>query len=239
MTNWEKNEEKKNIEDKFLIEEIDALWKEIFNNHLGKKLINETIKKIDEEYKRNKCWPEKEKIFRIFRYLPINKIKVVIIGQDPYHAPEVADGFAFSTEIKNYIPASLKNIFLELEKDIGCKKPKTGNLKKWVKEGVFLFNTSLTVVENKPLSHLEIWNEFSEKIIKFLKKFNEKIIWVFLGEKAKKIGDRCNINNSEIIIRTSHPSPYSANFGFFGSKIFSNINKKLEYIGEKKINWKL
>jgi uracil-DNA glycosylase len=112
------------------------------------------LSRLNEEYKNYKCWPRKENIFRLFREISLDKIKVVILGQDPYHLPEVADGIAFSTQKEKYIPASLRNIFLEFSQDLNCNQPSKGDLLPWVREGVFLLNTALTVRDGQALSHM-------------------------------------------------------------------------------------
>ncbi|CAG8664455.1 3854_t:CDS:2 [Cetraspora pellucida] len=147
--------------------------------------------------------PFSENIFRLFREIAVHQIKVIILGQDPYHLPEVADGLAFSTQKPNYIPASLKNIFLEFSRDLNCVSPTKGDLLPWVKEGVFLLNTALTVRNGQALSHM-----------------------------TKKIGEECQIG-SEYSLASAHPSPYSAEHGFFGSCPFSQINKLLSELGKK------
>jgi uracil-DNA glycosylase len=111
---------------------------------------------VEEEYRNHKCWPKKENVFRLFREISAKKIKVVILGQDPYHLPGVADGIAFSTQKEKYIPASLENIFRELSTDLSCAKPTKGDLLPWVREGVFLINTALTVKDGQALSHMKL-----------------------------------------------------------------------------------
>ena len=192
--------------------------------------------RLEEEYKNYKCWPRKENIFRLFRKIALNKIKVVILGQDPYHLPEVADGIAFSTQKPNYIPASLRNIFLEFSQDINCPSPTKGDLLPWVKEGVFLLNTALTVLDGQPLSHMSWWKEFIYSLLIYLKDHEEKLIWVFWGQKAKKIGEECQISSDYSLI-SAHPSPYSAEHGFFGSRLFSKVNKLLSELGKEPVNW--
>lgn len=226
-----------NLEKSFCIEKIDKSWNDFFFNEIGKEKLEKLLIKLEIEWKNNKCYPEKNKIFRLFQDLPIDNIKVIILGQDPYHQFGIADGIAFSTQKENFIPASLKNIFIELRKDLNHEKERNkSSLEDWVKQGVFLINTSLTVIEGKQLSHSEIWKEFTLKLINYIKNYNNNIIWVFWGREAKILKEKCNINNN-LIITSSHPSPFSASLGFFGSKPFSKINKMLESLKKTKINW--
>ncbi|WNE41252.1 MAG: Uracil-DNA glycosylase [Mycoplasmataceae bacterium] len=227
---------KKNLWQNFNLNNIDPSWEVFFRQESQKDYFFLLLNKISEEYKSQKCWPKKENVFRLFREISLDQVKVVILGQDPYHQVEVADGIAFSTQKVNYIPASLKNIFLELSKDFECPRPTGGNLLPWVKEGVFLLNTALTVKDNQALSHTDWWKEFIYSLLLYLKENNEKIIWIFWGQKAKKIGEECQINK-EFSLISAHPSPYSAEHGFFGSRPFSKTNKLLSKLGKKTINW--
>ena len=204
------------------------------------------LTKIAGEYNNHQCWPKKENIFRLFQEISLDKIKVVILGQDPYHIPGVADGIAFSTQKPNYIPASLRNIFLELSQDLSCSPPTKGDLISWVKEGVFLVNTALTVRNSQALSHMKWWEKFIYSLLVYLNDHNQKIIWVFWGQKARRIGEQCGISaiNGNYVLISTHPSPYSAEGkernqkGYFiGSRPFSQINKILKDMGETLINW--
>ena len=220
----------------FYLDKIDQSWGEFFQQEAQKVYFFSLLNKLNEEYQNNKCWPKKENIFRLFREISLDKTKVVILGQDPYHLPEVADGIAFSTQKTNYIPASLRNIFLELSKDLGCSLPTKGDLFPWVKEGVFLVNTALTVKDGQALSHMNWWREFIYSLLTYLKNYDEKLVWLFWGQKAKKIGEECQINSQNILF-SAHPSPYSAEHGFFGSRPFSKVNNLLLERGKEPINW--
>ena len=220
----------------FYLDKIDSSWNNFFQQESQKDYFFSLLAKIEEEYKNYKCWPRKENIFRLFREISLDKIKVVILGQDPYHLPEVADGVAFSTQKPNYIPASLRNIFLEFSRDLNCASPSKGDLLPWVKEGVFLLNTALTVKDGQALSHMKWWEEFIFSLLTYLRNHDEKLIWVFWGQKAKKIGEECQINSIYSLI-SAHPSPYSAEHGFFGSRPFSKANELLFRENKKQINW--
>ena len=220
----------------FYLDKIDPSWESFFQQETQKEYFFPLLARLEKEYKNYKCWPRKENIFRLFREISLDEIKVVILGQDPYHLPEVADGVAFSTQKPNYIPASLRNIFLEFSQDLNCASPTKGDLLPWVKEGVFLINTALTVRDAQPLSHMNWWKEFIYSLLVYLKNYEEKLIWVFWGQKAKKIGEECQID-STYSLTSAHPSPYSAEHGFFGSRPFSKANKLLLEASKEQINW--
>jgi uracil-DNA glycosylase len=227
----------KNLEESFCLDKIDKSWKDFFFNEFKREELIEILKKVDSDSKKNNCYPKNKDVFRLFRELSLENIKVIIIGQDPYYQPGIADGFAFSTRKENFIPASLGNIFKELNEDINCNhKRENCDLTNWVKQGVFLLNTSLTVRESQQKSHSELWREFTFELSKYINKNRKDIIWVFWGRDAKSLRDNCKIN-PEMSISGSHPSPFSASFGFFGSKPFSKINHKLSLLKKTKINW--
>jgi uracil-DNA glycosylase len=219
----------------FYLDKIDPTWTPFFHQEAQKDYFFLLLSNLDEEYKNYKCWPKKENIFRLFREISLDKVKAVILGQDPYHLPEVADGIAFSTQKPNYIPASLRNIFLEFSRDLHCSPPVKGDLLPWVKEGVFLVNTALTVRDGQPLSHMKWWEEFIFSLLTYLKNYNEKLIWGFWGQKARKIGEECQVDGDYSLI-SAHPSPYSAE-KFFGSQPFSKVNELLSEMGKEPINW--
>ncbi len=220
----------------FNLKSVDKSWKIFFDQEKNKSYFNELLIEVKKEYKNTSCHPERKDIFRIFREISLDKIKVVILGQDPYHQPGVADGIAFSTQKPNYIPRTLENIFSELSKDLKCAAPNKGSLLPWVKQGVFLINTTLTVKTGTPLSHFEIWKRFVNNLIKFLKSHSDNFIWVFWGKKAQLVKNEFKFPDEKSIVG-SHPSPYSAKYGFFKSRPFSKINKLLEKNGQEPINW--
>jgi len=228
----------------FWLDKIDPSWNIFFQPEAKKDYFFSLLSKVEEEYQNYKCWPKKENIFRLFREIPVTKIRVVILGQDPYHLPGVADGIAFSTQKEKYIPASLKNIFFEFSQDLNCAPPIKGNLLPWVKEGVFLLNTALTVRDGQALSHMKLWEEFIFSLLVYLNNFDKRIIWVFWGQKARKIGEQVGINaNDNFILFSTHPSPYSAESkggnqkSFIGSRVFSEVNKLLLELKKEPINW--
>lgn len=183
-------------------------------------------------------YPSPDKIFEAFRFCDLKDTKVVILGQDPYHGPNQANGLAFSVNRDQKIPPSLKNIYKELKNDLNIEPPSHGDLTDWTKQGVLLLNTVLTVAEKKPGSHYEIgWEMLTDEIIKELSK-KGNIVFILWGNKAqtkKSLIDK----NTNFIIEAPHPSPFSANKGFFGSKPFSKTNEYLKSIGKKEIDWRI
>ncbi len=190
---------------------------------------------IKEEYKNNTCYPKYEDIFKAFKLTPYENVKVVIIGQDPYHTKGYANGLAFSVPNNIKISPSLANIFKELKSDLNVERSNS-DLSDWAKQGVFLINASLSVIENRPGSHLKYWESFTDECIKYLEKNDNVIIYILWGNfaKAKK---NLITNKNHYIIESSHPSPLGAYHGFFGSKPFSKCNEILEKNNISKINW--
>ena len=224
------------LHQKFNLHLVEKSWTDFFQEQIKQEYFNNLLAQVDTEYQNRWCCPSQENVFRLFREISLPQIKVVILGQDPYHQKNVADGIAFSTQKPNYIPATLQNIFWELSRDLDCPSPTNGNLLPWVKEGVFLLNTALTVEAGEPLSHMELWKEFTYSLIKYLNNYNQKLIWIFWGKKAKLIKEECQITDTFSLVST-HPSPFSAKFGFFGSKPFSKTNELLINIGKEPVNW--
>lgn len=207
-------------------------WSSFFDKNNNQ--INEILEKID--FKNTIVFPERSNIFRAFELTPLSEVKVVIIGQDPYHNEGQAQGLAFSVPDKFKIPPSLVNIYKELYSDLGIINT-TGNLTSWANQGVFLINTCLTVEKNKPLSHVNYgWQKIvAESIVEINKKDN--VIFVLWGGEAKKY--RKYISSNNFIIESAHPSPLSCYRGFYGSKPFSRINKILQDTHQTEINWKI
>lgn len=180
-------------------------------------------------------FPSKENIFNAFKLTPYENIKIVLIGQDPYHEENQAHGLAFSV-LTTKLPKSLQNIFKELENDLGIKRT-NGNLSDWAKQGVFLINSTLTVKKHQANSHKDIgWNIFTDNVIKEIEKNNNPIVYILLGNFAQS-KKQLITNKNHFIIETSHPSFFSCNKGFFGSKIFSKANSILIENNVKPIIW--
>ena len=214
-------------------------WDEYLKDEYEKEYFKRLINFIDSEYKSKNIYPKKSEIFSAFRYTSYENTKVLILGQDPYHGENQAEGLSFS--VKNCVkkPPSLQNIFKELENDLGYKFPNNNSLIPWAKEGVLLLNTVLTVEEKKPASHKEQgWETFTDEVIKVLNKKEQPVVFILWGNFAKS-KKKLITNSIHYIIESAHPSPFSAYNGFFGSKPFSKTNEFLKLKGIKEINWKV
>ena len=211
-------------------------WDELIHQELHKTYFQHLVEFLKVEDKTKVILPPKDKRMTAFRLTPFDQVKVVIIGQDPYHNYDQAHGLAFSVESGKY-PPSLINIYRELKADLGIDYPKTGNLSSWAKQGVLLLNTSLTVVLHKALSHKGIgWELFTEEVIRQLSTQKENIVFILWGAHAQAYQKFIN-QEKHFIIKSPHPSPLSASRGFFGSKPFSKTNNYLKSKGIKPIEW--
>ncbi len=197
------------------------------------------MEKIDSEYKTKTIYPTKENIFNALKLTPFKDVKVVIMGQDPYHGEGEAHGLSFSVQEGIKLPPSLQNIYKELESDLGIPPSSKGDLTKWTKEGVLLLNSTLTVVKDTPNSHKDLgWALFTDYIIKVLNAREEPVVFILWGNFAKS--KKAFITNpNHYIIESAHPSPFSARYGFFGSKPFSKCNEFLKSKGITEIDWNL
>lgn len=211
-------------------------WQELIKEEEKKEYFKELKKFVFSQYENKECSPSKENIFKAFELTPFDNVKVVLLGQDPYPTKGVAMGLAFSTFDNVKIPKSLHNMFLEAGKDVGMHYPKSANLSLWAKKGVLLLNRILTVEVGKPLSHKNKgWEIFTKRVIEVLNECERKIVFILLGNEAKKIRKYLS-NSNHLILEAAHPSPLSAYSGFFGSKIFS---KTCDYLGEDYDFWSL
>ena len=218
---------------------IGNKWDIILKEEYQKDYFKELINFIQKEYKEKTIYPKKNEVFNAFRYTDYDKVKVVILGQDPYHGEKQAEGLSFSVSNEVLKPPSLKNILKELENDLGIPFPKNNSLKPWAKEGVLLLNAVLTVEEHKPTSHSgHGWEEFTDDVIRYLNEREKPIVFILWGSYARKKKDLIT-NKIHYIIESAHPSPFSAYNGFFGSKPFSKTNEFLKKNGIKEINWRL
>ncbi len=192
-----------------------------------------------DEYSTKTVYPEKDDIFNALQYTDYDEVKVVILGQDPYHGPGQAHGLSFSVQPGVKIPPSLRNIFKELNEDLGCNIPDNGYLKKWADQGVLLLNTVLTVREGEANSHRgKGWEQFTDKVISLLNEREKPVIFILWGKPAQsklKLIDE----SKHKIIKSAHPSPLSAKRGFFGSKPFSRVNKMLREQDDQEIDWQI
>lgn len=194
---------------------------------------------IEKKYKKNVIYPIKEDIFNALKYTPYEKVKVVIVGQDPYHGINEAHGLSFSVKKGIKIPPSLRNIFKELENDLNIKSPIHGDLTKWAEEGVLLLNSILTVEKDKPASHRNLgWEILTDYIIKLLNNKEQPIAFMLWGNYAKS-KKKLITNPKHLILESTHPSPFSAYNGFFNSKPFSKANNFLKMNNIKEIDWQL
>ncbi|MFN4174317.1 MAG: uracil-DNA glycosylase [Parachlamydiaceae bacterium] len=214
-------------------------WKDALSDEKHKLYFKELEKFVAEERKNFKIYPPEEMVFNALKFTPLDKVKVVLIGQDPYHGDNQAHGLSFSVQDGVPLPPSLKNIFKELESDLGIKPAKNGNLTKWAKEGVLLLNATLTVRSSNPLSHHgKGWETFTDKIVDVLARSPKPLVFILWGNSArKKFKGRKTENH--LIIESAHPSPLSAHNGFFGSKPFSKTNNFLVEKGLDPIDWQL
>lgn len=211
-------------------------WDVILKDEIHKEYFLKILYELRELYKVKTIYPEKKDIFNAFK-LPYKDVKVVILGQDPYHGEGEAHGYAFSTHAKK-LPPSLKNIYKELYDDLGIEKDySNGDLTNWQKQGVMLLNTGLTVEKDKPNSHKNIgWHEFTDTVIQKLNDKDTPVVFILWGNNAKE-KKKFITNSKHLVIESAHPSPFSANYGFFGSKPFSKTNDFLEKNNISKINW--
>lgn len=213
-------------------------WEEIFKNYPKIDELNKLIETINKKRLTTTIYPPKEQVFRVFD-LALEDIKVVILGQDPYHNPDQACGLSFSVNDGVALPKSLINIYKELHDDLGIKPAKTGNLESWFKQGVFLLNAVLTVEKNSPASHSKMgWENFTDYIIENISEKNENIVFVLWGNYARSKNKLIDSSKHKII-ESAHPSPLSAYRGFFGSKVFSQINHYLDACSKKTIDFEL
>lgn len=213
----------------------DDILKEEFETEYYKK-IREFLKY---EYSHYKIYPEMNDIFNSLRYADYENVKVVIIGQDPYHEEGQAHGLSFSVKPGIAIPPSLQNIYKELRDDLGCYIPNNGYLESWAKQGVLLLNNVLTVREHQANSHKTCgWETFTDSIIKALNKREKPVIFLFWGSCAKQ-KENYITNKNHYILKAPHPSPLSAYRGFFGCKHFSKVNDILKQNNEEPIDWQI
>ncbi|HPQ08578.1 MAG TPA: uracil-DNA glycosylase [Bacteroidia bacterium] len=215
---------------------IDESWKKILSSEFQKEYFIQLKKFLLEEKANHIIYPPGNMIFAAYNYTPFDKVKVVILGQDPYHNPGEANGLCFSVNDGVKIPPSLLNIFKELKDDIGCEIPKSGNLEKWAIQGVFLLNTSLTVRKNQPGSHRNIgWEKFTDATIKAISDNKANVVFMLWGRWAMGKMDLID-KTKHYILTASHPSPL-ARTGFLGCRHFSKCNEYLIKHNIEPIDW--
>ncbi len=219
---------------------IGESWKTILKDEFNQPYFQQIVLHLKVERSQGKTiYPPGPLIFNAFNTTPFNQLKVVILGQDPYHGPGQAHGLSFSVPYGIPPPPSLVNIYKELHSDIGFTIPPHGNLTQWAEQGVFLLNASLTVRAGEPMSHARIgWAQFTDAVIKKISSEKKHVVFLLWGKFAQE--KRILVDDSKhLILRSTHPSPLSAHTGFFGNRHFSTANEYLAKHGTDPIDWSL
>jgi uracil-DNA glycosylase len=213
-------------------------WKNILHKHIEKRSFHECIQFLDVEYKNNAIYPLKKNIFKAFELTSFEDISVVIIGQDPYHQPGQAQGLSFSVPKGISIPPSLRNIYKEIESDLGINKDfNNGDLTSWADQGLLLLNSVLTVRASEAGSHTnQGWEEFTDYVIEKISKEKESVVFLLWGKYAQKKGAVID-QSKHLVLETSHPSPLGSYRGFIGCRHFSQTNEYLKSNKKKEIKW--
>ncbi len=220
--------------------QIEPSWKKALEEEFSKEYFVHLTEFVKKEYTSGTVYPAPKNIFRAFELTPFSRVNVVIIGQDPYHGAGQAVGLSFSVQKETTIPPSLRNIFKELNDDLGLStESKDGDLTGWAQQGVLLLNATLTVQAGKPGSHQKRgWEEFTDSVIRTLSDQREHIVFILWGNYARsKAGAGLIDRSKHLVLESAHPSPFSAAQGFFGSKPFSKANAYLEQWGMNSIEW--
>ena len=223
-----------------IAQKIEKSWKVVLKNEFETPYFNEIKNTLIKEKSSFEIFPAESDIFNAFNLTPFYQVKVVIIGQDPYHGPGQAHGLCFSVLNGVKYPPSLDNIFKEIKTDLGYSYPKSGNLTSWAEQGVLLLNATLTVRKGEANSHQKIgWQKFTDAVIEKLSSENEGIVFLLWGGFAKKKGQKID-KTKHHVLTCGHPSPLSANKGhWFGNQHFSKTNELLKQMGKVPINWKI
>ena len=217
---------------------IHPSWKKHLKEEFEKDYFITLTDFVRDEYQNNQIYPPPKYIFRAFDKTPFDQVKVVILGQDPYHGEGQANGLCFAVNKGVRLPPSLQNIYKELESDLGIKPKTSGDLENWADQGVLLLNATLTVKAKTAGSHQKKgWEEFTDAVIKTLSNQRESLVFILWGRYAQEKGKIINRNKNHLIIESPHPSPFSAHSGFFGSAPFSQTNTYLTLSGKDPVNW--
>ena len=218
---------------------IDESWKNLLSEEFKKPYFNDIRAFVKEEYKRKIVYPKGRDVFNAFNSTPVSKVKVVILGQDPYHGPNQAHGLCFSVLEGVPVPPSLKNIYKEINLDLGIGISKSGFLQKWANQGVFLLNSVLTVEKGKANSHRNCgWEFFTAKVIERLSEARKGLVFLLWGKSAQE-KEKIIDSNRHLILKAPHPSPLSAHTGFLGCKHFSKTNTYLQENKKNLIDWRI
>lgn len=216
---------------------IDPTWKAVLNSEFQTPYWIELTDFVRKQYLTGKVYPPAKDIFRAFDLCPLDKVKVVIVGQDPYHGDKQANGLSFAVNDGISLPPSLKNIYKEIKSDLGIDPYDSGDLSRWAKQGVLMLNSVLTVAANQPASHKEKgWEKFTDAAIRSLNENRKHIVYLLWGKYAQTKGEVIDRDNN-LVLTSGHPSPYSVHL-FFGNHHFSQTNKYLEEQGIKPIDWR-
>lgn len=215
---------------------IDPAWKKVLKTEFAKPYWESLTKVVRDQYKITAVYPPARNIFRAFDLCPFNKVKVVIVGQDPYHGVSQANGLSFSVNNGIAIPPSLQNIYKEIHDDLGIVPSSSGDLSRWARQGVLMLNSVLTVLANKPASHSKIgWEQFTDSVIQALNEHRSHIVYMLWGRYAQAKGEAID-RKKNLVLTSAHPSPYSAAY-FFGNHHFSKCNEYLTKHGIAPIDW--
>lgn len=216
---------------------IEPSWKERLKQEFDQPYFEQLISYVKDEYRTRTVYPPGKEIFRAFDYCPFNDVRVVIIGQDPYHGPGQANGLCFSVRDGIRMPPSLVNIFKEIKNDLGKAIPASGDLNRWAVQGVLLLNATLTVRASEAGSHQNKgWEQFTDAVIKKISEEKQHVVFLLWGTYAQKKGEMID-RTKHLVLMSAHPSPFSAERGFFGNKHFSQTNAFLRSKGLKEIDW--
>lgn len=216
---------------------IEESWKAQLQKEFGKPYFDELTAFVRQEYANKKVYPPAGLIFNAFDKCPFNEVKVVIVGQDPYHEPGQAHGLCFSVTDEVALPPSLMNIYKEIHADLGKPIPRSGNLERWAEQGVLLLNATLTVQAHRAGSHQgKGWEIFTDAAIRQLALVRENLVFILWGAYAQRKGAEIDTNR-HLVLKSPHPSPLSAHRGFFGNKHFSKANEYLQAHGKQPIDW--
>jgi len=217
--------------------EIEKSWKAVLEQEFEKEYFKKLVNFVDKEYETQKIYPQASEIFSAFELCPFSEVKVVMLGQDPYHGKNQAHGLCFSVKEGVRVPPSLKNIYKELNFDIGLEIPKSGNLEHWAKQGILMINATFTVRASNAGSHQKKgWEEFTDAVIKVISDQKENVVFLLWGAYAQKKGKIID-RKKHHILESAHPSPLSAHRGFLGNKHFSKTNNYLKSVKKEPIKW--